>query len=366
MRDRPGAAAVRPARRPHPAVRRLPRRQPPLRRDRLRAPRARGRRRSARSSSTTAWEGRLELLQRPHRSALRLARRAGPAARLRGDRRGGVRAAHRDRQLGASSPSRRSSAAHWRFQLGGRYEDQDVTARGRPERAADRAFDGLSGSLGAGLAAGGAASRSALSLARSTKLPNAEELFSNGPHLATNAFEIGDPDLEEETSLGARPHAAQAHGGRADRRGQPVRQPLRRLHLRAGSPARRRTACRSSASSSATPSSAAPSCPASSQLLHGEPHHVDLEFGADFVRAELRDTGEPLPRIPPQRYRLGVHYRGERLPGPDRGAAGRRAGPGGRLRDGRPTATPCSTPASAIASSPATMVYDLLLRGAPT
>jgi iron complex outermembrane receptor protein len=49
------------------------------------------------------------------------------------------------------------------------------------------------------------------------------------------------------------------------------------------------------------------------QLYHREPHHLDIELGADFVRAELRDTGEPLPRIPPRRYRLGFHYQGAKL-----------------------------------------------------
>jgi len=32
----------------------------------------------------------------------------------------------------------------------------------------------------------------------SSRAPTAEELYSNGPHLATNAFEIGDPNLNEE------------------------------------------------------------------------------------------------------------------------------------------------------------------------
>lgn len=32
----------------------------------------------------------------------------------------------------------------------------------------------------------------------SSRAPTAEELYSNGPHLATNAFEIGDPNLVEE------------------------------------------------------------------------------------------------------------------------------------------------------------------------
>lgn len=36
----------------------------------------------------------------------------------------------------------------------------------------------------------------------SSRAPTAEELYSNGPHLATNAFEIGDPNLAEEEVVG--------------------------------------------------------------------------------------------------------------------------------------------------------------------
>jgi len=35
----------------------------------------------------------------------------------------------------------------------------------------------------------------------SSRAPVAEELFSNGPHLATQAFEIGDPNLDEEQAF---------------------------------------------------------------------------------------------------------------------------------------------------------------------
>ncbi|MEM7729890.1 MAG: TonB-dependent receptor [Pseudomonadota bacterium] len=38
---------------------------------------------------------------------------------------------------------------------------------------------------------------------RTERAPATEELFSNGPHLATNAFEIGDPNLGKETATGA-------------------------------------------------------------------------------------------------------------------------------------------------------------------
>ena len=35
----------------------------------------------------------------------------------------------------------------------------------------------------------------------SSRAPVAEELYSNGPHLATSAFEIGDPDLDNEQAI---------------------------------------------------------------------------------------------------------------------------------------------------------------------
>jgi iron complex outermembrane receptor protein len=38
-------------------------------------------------------------------------------------------------------------------------------------------------------------------LARTERAPTETELFADGPHLATGAFEIGDPDLAEETAL---------------------------------------------------------------------------------------------------------------------------------------------------------------------
>ncbi len=196
----------------------------------------------------------------------------------------------------------------WRFQAGGRFESQDVTAEADESRV--RSFQSVSGSLGAvwqpveGWSTG-------LSLSRSTKLPNAEELFSNGPHLATNAFEIGDPNLGEERSLSldltVRRTAGRVSGevtvfanrfdgfifeqATAEEQDglQVFRFTQRDAELRGAE------------------------LDGIVQLFHGDPHHLDLEVGADFVRAELRDTGDPLPRIPAERYRLGLHYRNERL-----------------------------------------------------
>lgn len=40
------------------------------------------------------------------------------------------------------------------------------------------------------------------SVTRTERSPNAQELFSNGPHVGSNAFEIGDASLDKETSVG--------------------------------------------------------------------------------------------------------------------------------------------------------------------
>jgi iron complex outermembrane receptor protein len=50
-------------------------------------------------------------------------------------------------------------------------------------------------------------------LSRTTRAPSAEELFSDGPHIATSAYEVGNPDLTTEKALGGEVYF------RVDRRG---------------------------------------------------------------------------------------------------------------------------------------------------
>ncbi|MDP9423224.1 MAG: TonB-dependent receptor [Pseudomonadota bacterium] len=44
--------------------------------------------------------------------------------------------------------------------------------------------------------------RAGVTLSRSARAPSIEELFANGPHAGTQAFEVGDPDLDTEKSIG--------------------------------------------------------------------------------------------------------------------------------------------------------------------
>ena len=66
----------------------------------------------------------------------------------------------------------------------------------------ERRFTALSGALGASYALAQHA-EAGVNLSRTERAPSAEELFSNGPHIATQAFEVGNPDLRKESSVGA-------------------------------------------------------------------------------------------------------------------------------------------------------------------
>jgi len=89
--------------------------------------------------------------------------------------------------------------------LGVRYErttqESNPDAVGFPDQAFDRTFNGVSVSGGAGLNVSESVFAGVTAF-RTERAPATEELFSNGPHLATNAFEIGDPNFGEEVAVG--------------------------------------------------------------------------------------------------------------------------------------------------------------------
>jgi len=65
-----------------------------------------------------------------------------------------------------------------------------------------RKFDTFAGAVGASFPLAGEL-RAGLNLSRAERAPSAQELFADGPHVATGQFEIGDADLATERSLGA-------------------------------------------------------------------------------------------------------------------------------------------------------------------
>jgi len=197
------------------------------------------------------------------------------------------------------------------LQAGGRLERSSVEAFDDPRfgPAQSRSFSGRSGSLGAvyGLSREYAI---ALNVAHTERAPNYQELYANGPHLATNAFEIGDRNLRTEKSnaidLSLRKRAGRVTGSvgvfsnRFDRfvalLSDPAfvdPDPLRAL------PGFRYTPV------------AAEFRGAEAAFTIGlveRPWRLALDLRAETLRATNSDTGEPLPRIAPVRYGAGLSW----------------------------------------------------------
>ncbi|WP_066547094.1 MULTISPECIES: TonB-dependent receptor [unclassified Sphingomonas] len=94
-------------------------------------------------------------------------------------------------------------------EIAGRYERTDVRSNSvrvgleedAPLVSVDRGFDTFSAALGLTYQASDTI-RFGLTGSRAERAPSAEELFSNGPHVATQAFEVGNPGFDTEKSWG--------------------------------------------------------------------------------------------------------------------------------------------------------------------
>jgi iron complex outermembrane receptor protein len=173
----------------------------------------------------------------------------------------------------------------------------------------DRTFDALSGSLG-GLWSLSGRDVLAATYSRSERIPTANELFADGPHAATRAFEIGSPDLGVET----------AHGFDLSwrRTAGPVTGTLNVFFDRfddfvfesfTGEEEDGLAVIRFL---QADADFQGVEAEAAVDLYRGRESHLVLELSGDYVRAELRGSGEvdgqPLPRIPPLRLGAGLDY----------------------------------------------------------
>jgi iron complex outermembrane receptor protein len=196
------------------------------------------------------------------------------------------------------------TAGRWDFQFGARYESQDLRVEGID---ADRSFGGVSGSLGTivrlvdGLAI-------AASLARAVRLPNATELFANGPHAATSQFEVGNPSLNEETALGIDVSLRKTAG--RFRGVLNVFQNYFDGYIFEAPTGEERDELPVFAYQQADARFRGIEIDTHTELWHAGEQHIELEAGADLVNATLENGGGNLPRIPPVRASLGLRYEG--------------------------------------------------------
>ena len=103
----------------------------------------------------------------------------------------------------------------FRAEAGARYERTDVRAVADPDLGNPdlrRSFDAYSGSIGASIGLGDTV-RFGLNGTHSERAPSAEELYANGPHAGTQAFEVGNPTFRKERSNGVEATLKGSTGG---------------------------------------------------------------------------------------------------------------------------------------------------------
>jgi iron complex outermembrane receptor protein len=206
------------------------------------------------------------------------------------------------------------------LQLGGRIEYTGYTPKGLVERGhhheeeeeeeeepelvalPKRDFTGFSGSVGGRFALWESGAFVA-NYTNSYRAPALEELYNFGPHVGNLAFEIGDPNLKRERSSGidlSLRHQGDRISGEATfffydmndfvylaPTGEIEDDLIEAEFLQRDS---RFTG-------------------AEFRFNAGLHEYIWLNLGLDTVRAELSDTKESLPRIPPLRGRVGVDFR---------------------------------------------------------
>jgi iron complex outermembrane receptor protein len=198
-----------------------------------------------------------------------------------------------------------------RFQLGGRFDVASVDAEADPQfgPADSRSF--VTGSGAAGMVYEPAQDWPlGLSLSYTSRAPNYQELYANGPHLATAAFEVGDRDLQVERSLGidlsARRTAGRVTGfltvfyNRYD--DFIALEPTPRSVTVNG------TALQVYQYRNVPADFTGGEAGLTTRLFERAGHTVDLELSADYVYTRNRDTGDGLPFIPPFRFRSRFSY----------------------------------------------------------
>jgi iron complex outermembrane receptor protein len=189
-----------------------------------------------------------------------------------------------------------------------RYEHTDVKSSAV---GVAREFDAISAALGARLKPSDRLTLG-VNLSRAVRAPSAEELFSNGPHIATQAFEVGDPVLAKEKSWGLDAFVRGTAGGATFSLGAfaswfdnyiyEAETGLVEDELPVFQYAQGKATYYGLEGEVVVP------------LFDAGAFRVSADAVADFVRARIDDLG-PAPRIPPLRLLGGIEAKSDTLTG---------------------------------------------------
>ncbi len=194
------------------------------------------------------------------------------------------------------------------FEFGLRYDNQDTTSTD-PELP-DRDFRTWTGSAGVVWDLHDHWSFTA-SLNRPERAPTPEELYAYGPHAATRAFEIGNPDLETEIGRGIEASLrAEYDRFEATLSAFATRYENFIYLAETGDEIDELEVFQFTQNDAEFTGF---ELHGHYELLHSGGSHLHLGFSYDRVTAEFVDSGEPLPRIPPPRAQLALIYLGEKI-----------------------------------------------------
>jgi iron complex outermembrane receptor protein len=211
-------------------------------------------------------------------------------------------------------------------EAGLRYETTDLAARTDQGDlrffSGTRHFDTVAASLGAsyGLSQDW---RIGLNLSRTARAPSAEELFANGPHAGTEAYELGNPDFATEKSWGleATLHG-HGHGFSVDASAYYDwfsnfiydSQVAQSVCEAAAAPSGRTVDLPCFQNLQADAHYYGFEVDASTKVAQLGKYAVNVDGLADYVHATIIDQG-PAPRIPPLRVLGGIEAQGDKLNG---------------------------------------------------
>lgn len=191
----------------------------------------------------------------------------------------------------------------WTLELGARAENQTITpdsATGLPKS------DETAISLSAGTVWKFESNHAlALNVTRTERNPQAAELYADGPHIAAQRFEVGDPDLDKESAITADLSLRRTGEGLGwvvsafynDYTDYIFPNPTGDIadDLPVFAYVQDDASFHGFEAELTIP------------LFENDTSHLDLRLASDYVRGKFKNGGD-LPQIPPLRFGAGLHY----------------------------------------------------------
>jgi iron complex outermembrane receptor protein len=148
----------------------------------------------------------------------------------------------------------------------------------------------------------------ALSLEYTERGPNPEELYADGPHLATDQFEIGDRNLSAQQSIGVDLSVRKTAGRLTGSVSGYVNRFIDYIALLPNGETNPQFNIPVFLFENVAAYFIGTEVEATYTLLQTGPHRLDVNAKADYVQAEDLSDHQPLPFIPPFRFGVGAAY----------------------------------------------------------